>query len=927
MAGRPANEASMTKNQIGFVARISDLTHRYGDTAAVEAVNLEIPAGGIAGFIGPDGVGKSCLLALLSGVRKIQTGSIEVLGGSMADKRHREAVLPRIAYMPQGLGKNLYPTLSVFENVDFFGRLFGLSRDERKWRIKELLIGTGLSSFANRPAGKLSGGMKQKLGLCCSLIHDPDLLVLDEPTTGIDPLSRRQFWELINRIRSRREGMSVLVATAYMEEAEQFDWLVAIEAGRILATGSPQELKLLTKAKNLEESFINLLPVEKRRGHRTLIIPPRLSMDGGTAIEAKGLTKHFGSFTAVDNVNFKIERAEIFGFLGSNGSGKTTTMKMLTGLLSMSEGEAWLFGKPVDANDIETRRRVGYMSQSFSLYTELTVRQNLELHARLFHLPNEWIPRRVSEMVERFGLGEFVDDLTEKLPLGIRQRLSLAVAVVHGPELLILDEPTSGVDPVARDVFWEFLIDLSRNQGVTIFISTHFMNEAERCDRISLMHAGKVLAQDSPQALIHIRRVKNLEEAFIAFLKDATTDMEEITELETLSVKNASFGSGLESSTGQSLFDFHRLWAYVLRETMEIRRDLIRLAFAMLVPLLLMIVFGYGISFDVEHLPYAVLDQDRTQESRTYLENFRGSRYFEEQPPIHTEVELERRMRSGELRMAIEIPPYFGKDLKRGRRPEVGVWLDGAMPFRGETSRGYVHGVHLRYLEDMAQRESGEAPQILPAYIETRFRYNQDFKSVFAMVPGVIMLILAMIPAMLTALGVVREKELGSITNLYSTPVTRLEFLLGKQIPYIFIALINFLSLLLLALLLFRVPVQGSYMALVIGAFLYVIATTGFGLLVSTFVKTQIAAIFATAIITSIPAVNFSGLLKPVSSLYGGAKAMGYGFPSLYFQQISVGTFTKALRFSDLLVNYLALLVFITVFLILGLVLLKTQER
>lgn len=284
-------------------------------------------------------------------------------------------------------------------------------------------------------------------------------------------------------------------------------------------------------------------------------------------------------------------------------------------------------------------------------------------------------------------------------------------------------------------------------------------------------------------------------------------------------------------------------------------------------------------------------------------------------------------MRSGELRMAIEIPPYFGKDLKRGRRPEVGVWLDGAMPFRGETSRGYVHGVHLRYLEDIAQRESGEAPQILPAYIETRFRYNQDFKSVFAMVPGVIMLILAMIPAMLTALGVVREKELGSITNLYSTPVTRLEFLLGKQIPYIFIALINFLSLLLLALLLFRVPVQGSYMALVIGAFLYVIATTGFGLLVSTFVKTQIAAIFATAIITSIPAVNFSGLLKPVSSLYGGAKAMGYGFPSLYFQQISVGTFTKALRFSDLLVNYLALLVFITVFLILGLVLLKTQER
>jgi ribosome-dependent ATPase len=359
---------------------------------------------------------------------------------------------------------------------------------------------------------------------------------------------------------------------------------------------------------------------------------------------------------------------------------------------------------------------------------------------------------------------------------------------------------------------------------------------------------------------------------------------------------------------------------------MEIRRDPIRLAFALFGPIVLMVALGYGISFDVENLPYAVLDHDRTPESRTYLENFAGSRYFEEQPLISDYAELERRLRSGELRLAIEIPPKFGKDVKRGRQPEVGIWLDGAMPFRAETSRGYVRGVHQQYMEDLARRELGEVPRIYPANIETRFRYNQDFKSVFAMVPGVIMLLLVLLPAMLTAVGVVREKEMGSITNLYATPVTGLEFLLGKQCPYIVIALLNFVSLLLLALLLFHVPIKGSFLTLTAGTVLYVMATTGLGLLISTFMKTQIAAIFGTAIITMLPAVEFSGFISPVSSLSGGARFMGELFPSAYFNKISVGTFTKSLGFGELLSNFVALTVFILVFLVLGLALLKTQD-
>src|SRR5579872_6586131 len=371
------------------VARLDALTHRYRSKVALDAVTLAFPAGVMIGLIGPDGVGKSSLLSILARARQIQARTVEVLGGDMADKAHRANVCPRIAYMPQGLGRNLYPDLSVTENIEFFSRLFGQSASERGWRIAELLESTGLAPFADRQAKKLSGGMRQKLGLCCSLIHDPDLLILDEPTTGVDPLSRRQFWELIDRIRARRSGMSVMVATAYMDEAERFDWLVAMNAGKVMRTGTADELKRDTGETTLERAFIRLLPEELRRGHKEPEILPWQSTGGPPAIEAQGLTQRFGSFTAVDHVSFRIERGEIFGFLGSNGCGKTTTMKMLTGLLPPTEGTAMLFGKEVKGGDDESRRHVGFMTQAFSLYTELTVRQNLLLHARLFDLPPE----------------------------------------------------------------------------------------------------------------------------------------------------------------------------------------------------------------------------------------------------------------------------------------------------------------------------------------------------------------------------------------------------------------------------------------------------------------------------------------------------------------------------------------------------------
>jgi len=907
------------------VVRMQGIRLRHGKTLALDGLTLDLPGVCVVGLLGPDGVGKSSLLSLVAGARALQEGRMEVLGGDIASARHRRRAGPRIAYMPQGLGKNLYPTLSVEENLQFFGRLFGHNGAERRARIDELTASTGLRPFLSRPAGKLSGGMKQKLGLCSALIHDPDLLILDEPTTGVDPLSRKQFWDLIDRIRGERGTMSVIVATAYMEEAERFNWLVAMDAGQVLATGTPAELHRRTATASLEEAFIALLPADERRGHQAIVVPPLAFSSTGDeediAIESRGLTMRFGDFVAVDHVDFRIRRGEIFGFLGSNGCGKSTTMKMLTGLLPASEGSARLFGQPVNAQDINARRRVGYMSQAFSLYGELTVRQNLVLHARLFTLPEAGIAARVDELVERFGLTSVIDTLPDDMPLGIRQRLSLAVAVIHKPELLILDEPTSGVDPIARDMFWQLMIDLSRNDQVTIFISTHFMNEAARCDRISLMHAGRVLVSDSPAELVRQRGTQTLEQAFISYLEEASADSEQ----PAAPAAEAPPSARPRAITPHWGFDLGRALSYTLRETLELRRDPVRATLALLGSAILMFIIGYGINLDVENLTYAMLDRDQTVLSQNYALNLSGSRYFIEKPPISDYEDLDRRMRNGELSLAIEIPSGFARDIERGTQVQVGAWVDGAMPTRAETVRGYVQAMHQTWLADMATHRLG-ITLTTPSTLETRYRYNPDVKSLPAMVPAQLPMLLMMIPAMLAALSVVREKELGSIINLYVTPVTRSEFLVGKQLPYIALAMVNFLLLALMAVTVFGVPIKGSFFTLALGALIFVVCSTGFGLLVSTFTRSQIAAMFVTMIGTIIPCVQFAGLLNPVSSLEGIGAFIGHIYPATHFLTISRGVFSKGLGLFSLGPSFWPLLAAIPVILGAAILLLRKQE-
>lgn len=900
----------------------SGICHRYGKQQALLDITFSLPKGTRCGLIGPDGAGKSSLLGLIAGVKKLQQGSLEVLGGPIDDHRHRNTLYPLIAFMPQGLGGNLYPELSISENIRFFGTLFGLSKDDCEQRMANLLKATDLERFAERPAGKLSGGMKQKLGLCCALIHEPDLLILDEPTTGVDPLSRRRFWELVDDVRSQRPQLTLLVATAYMEEAEQFEHCLMLDRGALIATGLTQELAAVASTGKLDEAFTHY---QGDTGHSNepLVIAPRVSDNSDIAIEAHDLTLKFGDFTAVNNVSFAIGRGEIFGFLGSNGCGKTTTMKVLTGLMPATEGSAKLLGNPVDAKDLATRKRVGFMSQSFSLYGELSVRQNLVLHAQLFDLPKEDSRARIEELIERFDLADIAEQQSGELPLGLRQRLSLAVAVLHRPEVLILDEPTSGVDPAARDDFWRLLIELSRDQGVTIFLSTHFMNEAQRCDRISLMHAGKVLACDTPDALQQQFHGETLEAAFVTCLEQAQNEQESSA---APASEAAAAVVNAPPPPSKSGFSLTRLIAVASRESKELLRDKVRMAFALLGALFMMVIFGYGISLDVENLAFAVYDQDQSPQSRAYLEAFRSSRYFEEHAPIYSAEELHKRLQRSEIKIALEIPPGFGRDLYAGRQPTVAAWLDGGMPFRAETSRNYVESVHQANLEQLAALSSLAQNKQGGAKLETRFRYNQDVVSVNAIGPGVMALILAFIPAMLTALGIVREKELGSITNFYATPLTRLEFLLGKQVPYLVVSLVNLTLLVAMNRWLFGVPFKGSALTLALGGLLYVLSTTSMGLLISAFTRTQIAAILGTMIITSLPTIQFSGLIVPRSSLDGSAALMGMLFPAGHFLDIAVGTFTKALDFRQLWPQCLALLGFFVAFTGLSLIMLKKQE-
>jgi ABC-2 type transport system ATP-binding protein len=545
------------------VVRVSGFSKHYGKRIAVEDIDLTVSRGELHGLVGPDGSGKTSLMKAVAGVLTFNAGSLEVFGIPLTSEAAAERIKGRIGFMPQGLGLNLYPDLSVQENIDFFAEVRLVPKNLFEETKSRLLAITRLEKFRDRPMKYLSGGVKQKLGLICTLIHEPELLILDEPTTGVDPVSRRDFWDILTTlVRERR--MAVLVSTAYMDEASRLHRISLMYQGRILAQGSPEELQELvpgtevrlrvepqiravqtlrphfaqtqmfgdslrvfvpqadrnaaesqvadllrtmdvfeitTGPPDLEDVVLTL--AGKQLDTRVLpgIVPAQEQKRSGLAIEAVALTRDFKGFRAVDGVSFQMRPGELFGLLGANGAGKTTVIKMLTGILPPSGGRGRVAGADMRAMSKEIKSRIGYVSQLFSLYLDLSARHNLELFAGIYRLDARTAKERVAWAIEMGGLTGHEHDATGSLPIGLRQRLALGCALLHRPQVLFLDEPTAGVDPAGRRQFWDILFRLAREDSVAILVTTHYMTEAEHCDKIALMHAGRIVASGSPDEL------------------------------------------------------------------------------------------------------------------------------------------------------------------------------------------------------------------------------------------------------------------------------------------------------------------------------------------------------------------------------------------------------------------------------------------
>ena len=469
------------------------------EIVALENINITIPHGKLTALIGPDGAGKTTFLRMVCGLLVPSSGSLDVLGIDVTV--NSQEVQDRISYMPQKFG--LYEDLSVSENMNLYADLHSVPLEERKERFARLLEMTGLAKFTERLAGKLSGGMKQKLGLACTLVRSPELLLLDEPTVGVDPLSRRELWEILQQLVAD-EGLTVLVSTAYMDEAELCSKVIVVEEGKVLYDNAPENLQEYMHPPN-EEIF------KKERTISDKVI-----------IEVKNLVRKFGDFTAVNDVSFQVHEGEIFGLLGPNGAGKTTTFKMLCGLLPASSGVLSVAGVNLRTARTQARANIGYVAQKFSLYGTLTVDENLEFYGGAYGLSDKRLAERMREVKEQFDLLEMSDKEAGELPGGYKQRLSMAAALLHEPRIIFLDEPTSGIDPLARRNFWQQITELAA-EGKTIIVTTHFMEEAEYCDRIMIQDQGKMLAIGTPseiraQAGID---VVDMNEAFIAIVENA----------------------------------------------------------------------------------------------------------------------------------------------------------------------------------------------------------------------------------------------------------------------------------------------------------------------------------------------------------------------------------------------------------------------
>jgi ABC-type multidrug transport system ATPase subunit/ABC-type multidrug transport system permease subunit len=917
---------------------------------ALDGVSLEARQGTLTALVGPDGAGKTTLLRLAAGLMTPDAGMLRVLDLDVASQPQQ--VQDRLGYMPQKFG--LYEDLTVRENLTLYADLHALNGEQRRQRFPRLMDMTALGPFLDRLAGRLSGGMKQKLGLACTLVSAPDLLLLDEPTVGVDPLSRRELWDIILHL-VQEQGLTVLLSTSYLDEAERCEHVVVLHQGKVLAQGPPPAVRALAAGR----TFLAEPPGRKARALQALLLdspeiidavpegglvrfvrskdsgqeagapqdgplagvkvtatPPRfedgfmvLLRSGGReawsverenrspvftphasrptpheaqrsgAVEVRDLVRTFGSFTAVDHVNFEVRRGEIFGLLGPNGAGKTTTFRMLCGLLPATGGTLRVAGADLRRARAEARRRIGYVAQKFSLYGQLSVRENLDFFAGAYGLRGRRRSDRIAWAMQQFELTSLAGVPSGQLPGGYKQRLAMAAALLHEPEILFLDEPTSGADPLARREFWRRITDLAE-QGVTVIVTTHFLEEAEYCDHVVILDAGQVLAQGTPaevrsQARPAPGHAPTMEDAFIAVVEEARSER-----------RQEGDKAGRRRALPASLFrtswlpaPLRRVRALVWKEARQIFRDPSSIAIGIVLPVLLILLFGYGVSLDVTNVPVAVVLEEPSPETMELATGFQLSPYFDAQLLASMPEALEL-LRDGQVDGIVRIRPDYARNLALGQ-VEVQVLVNGVDANRARIIQGYAEGA----IGQWAARRSAEGKPVAagPVVVTDRLWFNEANDSHYFLIPGLIVLIMTLIGALLTSLVMAREWERGTLEALFVTPVRAGEILLGKTIPYFVLGLVGLLLCLLASRFLFHVPFRGSVWVLVGVSMLYLLVALAIGLLISSATRSQFVASQVTLLVTFLPAVMLSGFLFDLRSMPAAVRLLTYALPARYY--------------------------------------------
>ncbi|MFI4962648.1 MAG: ATP-binding cassette domain-containing protein [Legionellales bacterium] len=902
-------------------------------------LSANIKRGSITGLIGPDGAGKTTLIRIIAGLLTLTEGQVLVEGINPETKI--DALRAILGYMPQKFG--LYEDLSVLENLTLYANLRGVMGEERLREFSKLLQFTNLAAFTSRKAGKLSGGMKQKLGLACALLGHPKVLLLDEPSVGVDPISRRELWSMVHALV--KEGITVIWSTSYLDEAELCDSVLLMNEGKLIYTGSPealteqlvgrsiqvqqiqgnhrlvlhhamhapevmdgviqgQNVRLLLKK---EGQFPNIELLEAGDKAQLVLVKPRfedafidklggipyidseltkfmkpihLTTQSNTVIEAINLTKMFGTFAATDSINFKVTRGEIFGLLGPNGAGKSTTFKMMCGLLSPTSGKAEVLGIDLQKNASLARQKIGYMAQKFSLYGDLTVQQNLMFFSGIYGLSGALQKKKIADMITAFDLHEFLTMKANGIPLGFKQRLALACAIMHEPTILFLDEPTSGVDPITRREFWTHINGLV-SKGVTVMVTTHYMDEAEYCDRIGLVYKGTLIATGTPDELKQL--VTNTQQPEPT-MEDTFIDLVRLHDTRIENPSNTSPSNPLEplSKPISIRNDSLRRWlALCLKEWYQIIRDPSSILIAFVLPIIMLFIFGYGVNLDSSKIRIGILMDDFSPAARQLEATFQNSPYINA-IPMKSHQDAANQLTEGKVRGFVTIPSNFEVQLKHanGIAP-IQITTDGSEPNTASFVAAYATGAWDTW-QEIRGLEKGR-PLFNSINIENRYWFNPAAISRYFLVPGSIALIMTVIGAMLTSLVIAREWENGTMEALLSTPITRIEFLGSKLMPYYLLGIISMNVCTFTAVFIMEIPFHGSVGVLFVESSLFLGSALGLGLLFSTITRNQFNAAQAALNIAYLPAMMLSGFIFEISSMPPVVQAISYIIPARYF--------------------------------------------